>query len=82
MHEFRVIGSDNTQDLLDFMDEEGYADMRSAPGHALALMHFSEHFHFKDLYIDAFAHCVGMHELLASSEEYKVIFPCYFCRLS
>lgn len=74
MNEFRVAGADNVQDLLDFADEEGYADMRSAPDHALAILYFAEHFHFEDLYIDAFAHCAGMYEILASCSEYQVGF--------
>jgi hypothetical protein len=72
MTEFRAAGEDNVQDLLDYMDEEGYADMRNQPDHALAVLYFAEHFHFKDMWIDAFAHCTGMHERLASSAGFEV----------
>lgn len=72
MNEFRSPGCDNVQDLLDFMDEEGYADLRSTPSHALSVLYFAEHFHFKDLYIDAFAHCVGMNHILDDCSEFEV----------
>jgi hypothetical protein len=72
MMEFRPMGEDNVQDILNYMDEEGYADMRSQPDHALAVLFFAEHFRFKDLWIDAFAHCTGMHEKLAGSPGFEV----------
>lgn len=72
MIEFRSVGEDSVQDILDYMDEEGYADMRSSPNHALAVLFFAEHFRFKDLWIDAFAHCTGMHERLAASPGFEV----------
>ena len=72
MIEFRSEGEDSVQDLLDYMDEEGYADLRSSPNHALAVLFFAEHFHFKDLWVDAFAHCTGMHERLAASPGFEV----------
>lgn len=72
MNEFRSEGEDNVQAIMDYMDEEGYADMRNQPDHALAILSFAEHFHFKDLWIDAFAHCVGMHEILICSPGFEV----------
>ena len=72
MIEFRSAGEESVQDLLDYMDEEGYADMRSSPDHALAVLFFAEHFCFKDLWIDAFAHCTGMHGKLAASPGFEV----------
>ena len=74
MVELRSVGEDNVQDILDYMDDEGYADMRSQPDHALAILFFAEHFHFKDLWVDAFAHCTGMHEKLAASPGFEVCF--------
>ncbi|KUJ21146.1 uncharacterized protein LY89DRAFT_681755 [Mollisia scopiformis] len=67
MVEFRSLGEDNIEAIMDYMDEEGYADMRNSPDHALAILFFAEHFHFKDLWIDAFAHCSGMNERLPAS---------------
>ena len=72
MIELRSEGEDSVQDLLDYMDEEGYADMRNSPNHALGVLFFAEHFRFKDLWIDAFSHCTGMHERLAASPGFDV----------
>lgn len=73
MAEFRSQGEDNVQAAIDYIDEEGYADMRNQPDHALAILFFAEHFQFKDMWIDAFAHCVGMYELLIFSPGYEFI---------
>jgi hypothetical protein len=72
MSQFRSAGEDNVQAIMDYMDEEGYADMRSQPDHALAILFFAEHFRFKDLWIDAFAHCTGMNERLITSPGFEV----------
>ncbi|CZR66173.1 uncharacterized protein PAC_16074 [Phialocephala subalpina] len=71
MVEFRSLGEDNIEAIMDYMDEEGYADMRNSPDHALAILFFAEHFHFKDLWIDAFAHCSGMNERLPNSPGFE-----------
>jgi hypothetical protein len=72
MSEFRSAGEDSVQAIMDYMDEEGYADMRSQPDHALAILFFAEHFCFRDLWIDAFAHCTGMNEKLINSAGFEV----------
>jgi hypothetical protein len=72
MSQFRSVGEDNVQAIMDYMDKEGYADMRSQPDHALAILFFAEHFHFRDLWIDAFAHCTGMNERLITSPGFEV----------
>lgn len=72
MSQFRSAGEDNVEAIMDYMDEEGYADMRSQPDHALAILFFAEHFHFRDLWIDAFAHCTGMNEKLINSSGFEV----------
>lgn len=72
MNEFRSPGEDNVSLMLDYMNEEGYSDMRNCPDHALAVLFFAEHFHFKDLWTDAFAHCVGMNEKLIVSAGFEV----------
>lgn len=72
MHEFRDAGVDNKRDLLGYLDEEGYLDTRHQPNYALAILHVAENFELRDLYIDAFAHCVGMSERLYRSPEYSV----------
>jgi hypothetical protein len=74
--EFRTPGAvDNVDDILNYIDEQGYADIRNYPDHALAILAFAEHYQFKDMWIDAFAHCVGMHEEIFDSSEYEVCLP-------
>lgn len=72
MDEFRELDADNTGDLLAYLDEEGYLDMRNQPEHALAILHLAEAFQMREMYIDAFAHCVGMSEHLYKHNEYSV----------
>lgn len=72
MHEFRSDVDDNVEDLMDYLDEEGYLDMANQPNHALAILHLAECFQMKELYIRAFAHAVGMNDNLVSSTEYQV----------
>lgn len=72
MRELRDDDVDNIQDLTDYLDEEGYLDMRNHPNHALAMLHLADKLQHRDLYIDALAHCVGMNERLYKSPEYLV----------
>jgi hypothetical protein len=72
MNQFRSLGEDNVQAIMDYMGEEGYGDMRNQPDHALAILFFAEHFQFKDLWIDAFSHCTGMNEKLINSPGFEV----------
>lgn len=72
MTDYRGSLSNNEQDILDYMDQEGYADMRNQPDYALAILYFADHFHFKNIWIDAYAHCAGMYEHLNKSIEYEV----------
>lgn len=73
MHEFRSPDAENLEELLDYLNGEGYLDMLCRPGHALAILHFAEFFQLKGLYINAFAHCVGMSDRLFLSSEYEHI---------
>lgn len=72
MKEWREDAADNLKDLLDYLDEEGYLDVRNQPAHALAILHLAEALQLKDLYVEAFAHCVGMSERLYKHSEYSV----------
>lgn len=72
MEEFREVDADNLLDLLDYLDEEGYLDMRNQPDHALAVLRLAEVFELDHLYVEAFAHCVGMSERLYKHSEYSV----------
>ncbi|CAN8097559.1 unnamed protein product [Discula destructiva] len=73
MEELREPDADNIQDLLNYLDEEGYLDMRNQPDHALGLLHVAEVMQMDELYLDAFAHCVGMSEHLYKHSEYSRI---------
>lgn len=72
MHEFRGDDVDNIQDLLGYLDEEGYLDMRKHPNHALAILLLAENLQLRGLYIHSLAHCMGMNEKLYKCPEYSV----------
>ncbi|CAJ0553375.1 Ff.00g118870.m01.CDS01 [Fusarium sp. VM40] len=71
LHEFRSGVNDNVADMMDYFDEEGYLDMANQPNHALAMLHLAEFFQMRELYIRAFAHCVGMSEYLLDSPGFE-----------
>ncbi|KAJ5054759.1 uncharacterized protein L3040_001023 [Drepanopeziza brunnea f. sp. 'multigermtubi'] len=71
MNQFRSTGEDNTQGIIDYMNEEGYSDMRNTPDHALGVIYLAEQFRLRDLWLDAFAHCAGMHEKLIISPGFE-----------
>uniref|UniRef100_L2FHR6 DUF8004 domain-containing protein n=1 Tax=Colletotrichum fructicola (strain Nara gc5) TaxID=1213859 RepID=L2FHR6_COLFN len=73
MAEFRSNGEDHMMDLHSYLDEEGYLDLKGHAHHALAILHLAEFFQVRDMYIDAFSHCVGMSEELFCSPEYQHI---------
>ncbi|CAK7237995.1 hypothetical protein SEUCBS140593_010247 [Sporothrix eucalyptigena] len=73
MLEFRHPQADNVQDLLCYLDDEGYSAMAGHPAYALALLHLGETMRFRTLYIDAFSHCVGMYNDLHLGSEYQYI---------
>ncbi|KAK4188617.1 hypothetical protein QBC35DRAFT_382177 [Podospora australis] len=73
LKEFRCPDEDSMVSILGYMDEESYLDMPNRPYHALAMLHFAEHFQLRDLYMDAMCHCVGMSGQLSSIPEYQVI---------
>lgn len=73
MREFRYSNADNVQDLLCYLEDEGYSAMAGHPAYALALLHLAETMQFRTLYIDAFSHCVGMYNDLHLGTEYQYI---------
>ncbi|KAI1343693.1 hypothetical protein F5Y15DRAFT_367603 [Xylariaceae sp. FL0016] len=73
MHEFRVDTADNVQDMMSYLDEEGYLNLKCQPSHALAMLHMAEVFQLRDLYIDAFSHCCGMSDQLFLGPEYQLL---------
>ncbi|KAF2725571.1 hypothetical protein K431DRAFT_260352 [Polychaeton citri CBS 116435] len=57
--------------LLKYCDHQGYMNFSGNPGYALSLLRFADVAKFRDTWVDAFAHCVGMHDKLDLSSEYE-----------
>jgi hypothetical protein len=65
--------SQNTLEVLSYAENQRYLDFRECVEHALAALFLAEKLQVEDLWVDAFAHCVGMsHRDLRSSIEYAV----------
>ena len=75
MREFRQASADNAQDLMCYLEDEGYLAVSGQPEYALALLHLAETMHMRDLYITSFAHCVGMYNELFIGTEHQVSQP-------
>jgi hypothetical protein len=71
---YRPDPEQNLDDMLAYIDSQGYSDFRDCPDHALGVLNFAEKFQIAELWTDAFAHCVGMNEQLISSQEFAVSF--------
>ncbi|KAI8937820.1 hypothetical protein NX059_005514 [Plenodomus lindquistii] len=67
---FRPDQENNHQEFLDYLEDQGYRDLVECTDYALASLYYAEHFKLKVVWIDAFAHCVGMNESLVLSPEY------------
>ncbi|CAD0112681.1 unnamed protein product [Aureobasidium uvarum] len=61
----------NNQDFLSYAHQQGYSKFVNRPDYALAFLNFAEEFRLRDLWIDAFAHCVGMNDQLDLSPEFS-----------
>jgi hypothetical protein len=72
LQQFRTSEVDNVQDLMSYIDGEGYSNLNGQPTYALAMLRLAETFQLRDLYIDAFAHCCGMSDQLFLTPEYQV----------
>ena len=72
MRLYRSGGVDNHKDFLDYADKQGYRNFADFPDYALAVLYYAEHYKLRDVWIDAFAHCVGMNERLVLSPEFSV----------
>lgn len=57
--------------LLSYCDQQGYLSLAENVAHATAILHFSEKAQIQELWTNAFAHCVGMHEQLDLSPDYR-----------
>ena len=74
MNDFRPSEWQNEDELLAYIDSQGYTDFRDCPDHALAVLQFAEKFQNRKLWTDAFVHCAGMYDDLDSSAEFEVCF--------
>lgn len=74
LRKYRGDAIDNVQGVLDYAQKIGYLSFVDRPDHALAMLSFAESHHIQTLYVDAFAHCVGMKDKLATCSGYKVWF--------
>lgn len=72
MQLYRSSQVNNHQDFLLYADTQGYRDFVDCPDYALAILYYSEHFKLRDVWVDAFAHCVGMNDRLVLSPEFAV----------
>lgn len=89
MQLYRSGDINNHQDLVAYLDNQGYMDFIECADYALAMLCYAEHYKLRDMWIDAFAHCVGMNESLTLCQEFEVCRPCavlecrcsFFCSL-
>lgn len=73
---YRSDQPDNHREFLDFVEGQGYRDLVECTDYALAMLYYAERYKHRAVWIDAFAHCVGMNESLALSPEYAVSNHC------
>ncbi|EUC38788.1 hypothetical protein COCCADRAFT_81989 [Bipolaris zeicola 26-R-13] len=70
---FRPDHPNNVQDFLSYAEDQGYRDLVECTDYALASLFYAERYKLRDVWVDAFAHCVGMNESLALSPEFSPI---------
>ncbi|KAH7065349.1 hypothetical protein B0J12DRAFT_535857, partial [Macrophomina phaseolina] len=74
LHLFRSAQpAQNRSVFLEYAEDVGYLNFTHRPDNALAMLYYAEHYEIKDLWIDAYAHCVGMNETLFLSSEHEPI---------
>ncbi|KAK7566547.1 hypothetical protein IWX47DRAFT_854568 [Phyllosticta citricarpa] len=74
LHLFRTPGSSsNHEALMTYAKDMGYMTFTDRPDNALAMIFYAEHYQLKILWIDAYAHCVGMNDTLYLSSEHRII---------
>lgn len=72
---FRSEEVDNRRDFAQYLEKAGYLSFGHRPDYALAILYYAEVFQIRELWVDAFAHCVGMSSLISYSPEYQVGLP-------
>jgi hypothetical protein len=73
MKTFRSDRVDNHYDFLQYAEAQGYRDLVECTDYALASLYYAERYKLRDVWIDAFAHCVGMNDSIGLSPEYTAI---------
>ena len=64
----------NKKEIIAYTESQKYLDFRECVDHALAILHLAKHLEQDDMWIDAFAHAVGMsHRDISSSLEYAAL---------
>ena len=69
----------NQRDIIAYLNRRGYMDFRECVDHALAALHLAERFQMEALWVNAFAHCVGMNLSLHTSIEFDVSYFATSC---
>ena len=72
----------NQVDLISYAESQKYLDFRECIDHSLAALRLAEVLRLDDLWLDAFAHCVGLnYRGLSGSPEYQVsiLHPVFAC---
>lgn len=59
-----------TSTLLRYCDQQGYLSLAENVTHATAILTFAEKAQIQEIWTNAFAHCVGMHDRLDMSNDY------------
>jgi hypothetical protein len=72
MKMFRSQHVDNHRDFLEYADNQGYRDLVECTDYALASLYYAERYKSREVWIDAFTHCVGMGDSIVLSPEYAV----------
>lgn len=72
MNLFRI-HTNNHEDFLAYAENQGYRDLVECTDYALASLYYAERYKLRDVWIDAFTHCVGMGESVALSPEYVTV---------
>jgi len=72
MNRFRPDREQNEDNVLAYIDGQGYSDFRDCCDHALAVLRFAEKLEQRELWTDVFVHCAGMWEQLDMSAEFEV----------
>ncbi|KIW02703.1 uncharacterized protein PV09_06141 [Verruconis gallopava] len=70
---FRPNDARNQHDMMAYLQNLGYLNFAHCPDYALAMLNFAEHYRIRDLWVDAFVHCVGMHDMLRTTEEFQFV---------